>query len=78
MTPEAERVYVRQWAETGRMLEAQRWDDVRALDDASALRASSALIEAALRIPLPARRRGWSGLVDLQDRLHGRRNGTHP
>ena len=72
MTPDQERAYVRNWAETGRLLEEIRWRELRNLGDADALRMADALIEAALRVPMPARRREWSGLVELQDRLHGR------
>ena len=70
MTAEAERAYVRQWAETGRLLE-----ELRLLGDAEARRALLTLIDAALRVPLPRRRREWSGLVDQQDRLHDHRVG---
>jgi hypothetical protein len=47
--------------------------ELHALDEATALRASGDLIEAALQVPLPASRVVWSGLVDLQDLLHRRR-----
>lgn len=67
MTRDEERAYVRQWVETGGILEQIRWRELRALDAVSALEASDHLIGAALRVPLPAARREWSGLVDLQD-----------
>jgi hypothetical protein len=70
MTRDAERAYVKRWAETGRLLEEIRWRELRALDDAVALKASSDLIDAALRVPLPQRRRLWSGLIDQQDLFH--------
>jgi hypothetical protein len=70
---ETERAYVKRWAETGPELEVLRWQELRALDAATALRASSDLLEAALRVPLPAARVVWSGLVELQDLLHRRR-----
>ncbi|MGH9255838.1 MAG: hypothetical protein ACRD3C_14855 [Vicinamibacterales bacterium] len=74
MTREAERAYVQQWVETGRILEEIRWRELGDLDAATALRASDDLIELALQVPLPPRRRSWSGLADLQTRLHaGRR-----
>jgi hypothetical protein len=73
MTRQDQRAYVRRWVETGRLLEQIRWRELRALDAAAALAASDHLIEAALRVPLPAARRGWSGLVDLQDLLRGAR-----
>lgn len=72
MTPEEERAYVQKWAETGRQLEAIRWRELSELEPAAALRASEALISAAVLIPLPPRRRVWSGLVDLQALLHSR------
>lgn len=72
MTREMAQAYVKQWAETGRLLEALRWRELAALDDDRALEASDALIGAALRVPLPSHRRTRSGLVDLQDLLHRR------
>jgi hypothetical protein len=65
-----EAAYVKQWAETGRLLEAQRWVELARLDPSSALEAADTLIEAALCVPLPASRRTWSGLVELQRILH--------
>jgi hypothetical protein len=73
MTADAQRAYVRNWAETGRLLERIRWDELRALDPRGALRATDALLDAAVRVPLPAARRRWSGLVELQRLLHRRR-----
>jgi len=70
VTREMERAYVKQWAETGRLLEEIRWRELAALDPETALRASDALIEAALRVPLPSKRREWSGLVEQQAVLH--------
>lgn len=66
------RAYVQQWAETGRLLEEQRWAELAATSDADALAASDMLIDAALQVPLPASRREWSGLVIQQDRFHRR------
>jgi hypothetical protein len=66
MTDEASRAYVRQWVEAGRVLERQRWQELSTLSCQRAIEASDALIEAALRVPLPAARRRWSGLVDQQ------------
>lgn len=70
MTDDEARAYVRQWAETGHLLDEIRWRELRMLDDARALAASDVLIDAALRVPMPAARRQWSGLVDQQRRLH--------
>ena len=72
MTREAEQAYVRQWVDTGRLLDEMRWRELRGLDAEVALKATDDLIELALRIPLPRDRRTWSGLIDLQDRLHAR------
>ena len=72
VTPASERDYVRQWVETGRLLEDLRWRELQALDPDTALEASRQLIDAALRVPLPSQRLAWSGLVDLQDLLHAR------
>jgi hypothetical protein len=58
--------YVKRWAETGRLLDDIRWRELASLDADRALAASDALIDAALRVPLPARRRTWSGLVEQQ------------
>jgi hypothetical protein len=69
---DAERAYVKRWAETGRLLEEIRWRELSALDDAGALRAASDLINAALHVPLPQHRRQWSGLIDQQDLFHPR------
>jgi hypothetical protein len=74
MTRDAERAYVRRWIETGKMLEDLHWRELSALDAATALKASDDLIDAALRVPLPAARRRWSGLVELQDLLRARRS----
>jgi hypothetical protein len=74
MTRDAERAYVKRWVETGRLLEEIRWRELRALDGAVALKASSHLINAALLVPLPLRRRQWSGLVDQQDLFHSFRS----
>lgn len=74
MTRDAERAYVRRWVETGRLLEEIRWRELRALDAARALKASSDLINAALQVPLPQRKRQWSGLIDQQDLFHRRRS----
>jgi hypothetical protein len=67
MTRQDQRAYVRQWVETGQILEQIRWRELRALDAVAALEASDRLIDAAVRVPLPTARREWSGLVDLQD-----------
>jgi hypothetical protein len=70
MTPDDARDYVRKWVETGRLLEDVRWRELAALTPEAAMRASEALLAAAVLVPLPQRRREWSGLVDLQRVLH--------
>jgi hypothetical protein len=70
MTSDAARAYVKKWVETGRVLEDLRWRELAALDDGRAQAASDMLIDAALRVPLPSRRRTGSGLVDQQKLLH--------
>jgi hypothetical protein len=72
MTRESARAYVQRWIETGRLLEDLRWRELARLDAARALAATDALIEAALRVPLPAARRQGSGLVEQQALLHAR------
>lgn len=70
MTRDAERAYVRQWVETGRLLEELRWRELAALIPARGLEATDALIDAALLTPLPQSRRESSGLVEQQALLH--------
>ena len=65
-----EAAYVKQWAETGRLLEKQRWNELAHLDVAEGLAASDALIAAALVVPVPHSRQSWSGLVEQQDAFH--------
>ena len=74
MTRDAERAYVQRWVETGRLLEEIRWRELRVLDPAVALKASSNLINAALQVPRPQRKRQWSGLIDQQDLFHSPRS----
>lgn len=73
MTRDQERAYVKGWVETGALLEEIRWRELRQLDDKVALDASATLVEAALRVPLPAQRRQWSGLAEQQNLLHRRK-----
>lgn len=64
------RAYVKQWADTGRLLEELRWRELAGLDPQQARAATDALIDAALRVPLPRDRREWSGLVEQQALFH--------
>lgn len=72
MATDAERAYVRNWVETGRLLEELRWRELRALDDRAARLATDRLLHAACLVPLSPHRREWSGLVEMQDLMHGR------
>ena len=65
--------YIKQWAETGRLLEEQRWTELARLDPEEGIKASDALIEAALAVPVPRTRHAWSGLVEQQAAFHRRR-----
>lgn len=67
MSRDDQRAYVRRWVETGRLLEDLRWRELRALDQTAALQATDQLIAAALLVPIPLRRRQWSGLIEWQD-----------
>lgn len=66
MTRETARQLVKQMAETGRLIQELRWRELAALDDDRARQAADALIDAALRVPLPSARRTGSGLVQQQ------------
>lgn len=73
MTPDQARALVQGWDETGRQVEQQRWRELATLTDERALIASTALITAALQVPLPASRRLSSGLVEQQRIFHRKR-----
>ena len=70
MTEDQQRRYVRQWLQTGRLLEEVRWRELREIDNDVALRASDMLIDAALRIAIAPSRRNSSGLVEQQAYFH--------
>jgi hypothetical protein len=70
MPADAQRGYVKAWAETSRLLEELRWRELAALDARQALAAADALIDAAMLVPLPPARRRWSGLADQQALFH--------
>ena len=74
MTVEQQRALVQLWATAGPLLEAQRWMELASLEEERARAASDALINAALRVPLPASRREWSGLVEQQRAFHRKRS----
>ena len=73
MTSDQARQLVRGWDETGRQLDQQRWHELSTLSDDRALLAATALIAAALEVPLPASRRVSSGLVEQQRIFHKKR-----
>jgi hypothetical protein len=68
-----EREWVAQWRRAGVALERVRGNELAALSDADALAAADTLLALAATMKLPAHRVGWSGLVDLQQRLHATR-----
>jgi hypothetical protein len=70
MPADAQRGYVKAWAETSRLLEELRWRELAALDARQALAAADVLIDAAMLVPLPPARRRWSGLADQQALFH--------
>lgn len=69
-----EAAYIKQWAETGRLLEEQRWAELARLTPEEGIMASDALIAAALTVPVPRARQIWSGLVEQQAAFHRRRS----
>jgi hypothetical protein len=73
VTRSQESAYVKQWSETGRLLEEQRWHELAQLGPEEAREAADVLISAALAVPLPDARAVWSGLVEQQDAFHRRR-----
>lgn len=77
-TREQERAYWKGWAETGKWLEEIKWRELAEIDDARAFEASRDLLNIGLSSPLPEHRRRWSGLIDFQDLLHGRKPARKP
>ena len=61
-----ERQWVRQWAETGRLLDEMRRRELRSLSDARRLQIIDDLLSIPVVTPTPERRRGTSGLVAQQ------------
>jgi hypothetical protein len=68
---ERDREWFAQWRRAGAALEQVRADDLARLSDADALAAADTLLALSATTPLPAERTAWSGLIDLQRRLHG-------
>ena len=62
-----------QWRLAGEALARVRASELAQLSAADALAASETLLAIAATVPLPASRLTWSGLIELQRYLHGRR-----
>lgn len=75
MDRELERRWVKQWIETGKLLDEIRRRELREMTEAQACAASEAVLDLAGNFPLPARRLGWSGLIEQQALFHRRRAG---
>jgi hypothetical protein len=73
MDRELERRWVRQWQETGKLLEEIRRRELREMTDDEARAASESVLSLVGNFPLPARRTAWSGLIDQQALFHRRR-----
>ena len=73
MTPAEQAVWMAQWRAAGPALANVHHRELRALSDADALRATEALLSLAADTPLPPERRRYSGLVEQQALLHGRK-----
>lgn len=68
-----QREWLQQWRRAAVALEEVRADELAHLGAADALAASEALLALGASTPLPPDRVQWSGLIDLQRRLHGKR-----
>jgi len=75
MDRELERQWVRQWQETGKLLEEIRRKELRAMTDEEAREASDHVLSLAGHFPLPPNRVAWSGLIEQQALFHRRRSG---
>jgi len=72
---ELERRLILQWIETGKLLDEIRQRELREMTEEQARRASENVLSLAGNFPLPARRVGWSGLIEQQALFHRRRSG---
>jgi hypothetical protein len=68
-----QREWLAQWRRAGAALEDIRADELGRLGAADALAASETLLALAANTPLPPSRVAWSGLIDFQRQLHGKR-----
>lgn len=62
--------WLEQWRRAAVALEQVRADELAHLRAADALAASETLLALGASLPLPPNRVIWSGLIDLQRRLH--------
>jgi hypothetical protein len=68
-----QREWLQQWRRAAVALERVRADELAQLSAADALAASETLLALGASMPLPPSRVSWSGLIDLQRRLHDKR-----
>ena len=68
-----ERQWMAQWRRAAVALARVRADELSHLPEAAALAASETLLAIGANMPLPVERISWSGLVEFQRILHGRR-----
>lgn len=68
-----QREWLQQWRRAAVALEEVRADELAHLSAADALAASETLLALGASVPLPPGRVIWSGLIDLQRRLHHQR-----
>lgn len=68
-----ERDWMAQWRRAADALAQVRADELSHLPEADALAASQTLLTIGANLPLSAERITWSGLIEFQRILHGRR-----
>ncbi len=68
-----EREWMAQWRRAGAALERVRADDLAHLEGTAALAAADTLLAMGANLPLPADRVTWSGLIEFQRQLQGKR-----
>ena len=68
-----ERHWMAQWRRAAGALARVRADELSHLSGAAALAASETLLAIGATMPLPVERITWSGLIEFQRILHGRR-----
>lgn len=71
--PRRQREWLQQWRRAAVALEQLRADELAHLGAADALAATDTLLALGASMPLPPGRVIWSGLIDCQRRLHGKR-----